>query len=224
MAGDALINTVLPGAGLAAMGVRAFGSAAQDARQRGADVATQMGCGAAVAGVEILSEKLFDGLAGIYGKGGADELVEKVIQGMTESEGGRKVLNFLASAFGEGFEEFFSGIIDPALETIIDGAPVLSHYDENTRADVIQSMIVGGILGGLGGAAELASGTEADAAKQADNKRTQGPVPCVPRFPRRGACISGRKRIEYECEKASEQRSLRPCAIRRSFGSSCCWP
>ena len=168
MAGDALINTVLPGAGLAAMGVRAFGSAAQDARQRGADVATQMGCGAAVAGVEILSEKLFDGLAGIYGKGGADELVEKVIQGMTESEGGRKVLNFLASAFGEGFEEFFSGIIDPALETIIDGAPVLSHYDENTRADVIRSMIVGGILGGLGGAVELAGGQNAQTREAAE--------------------------------------------------------
>ena len=75
MAGDALINTVLPGAGLTAMGVRAFGSAAQDARQRGADVAKQMGYGAAVAGVEVLSEKLFDGLANVYGPGMLDKAV-----------------------------------------------------------------------------------------------------------------------------------------------------
>ena len=74
--GDAAVNLVAPGAGLAALGTRAFGNASQEARQKGATLAQQIGYGAAVGGIEVLTEKMFNGLAGIYGKGTADEVVE----------------------------------------------------------------------------------------------------------------------------------------------------
>ncbi|MBO7670385.1 MAG: hypothetical protein J6S60_07320 [Oscillospiraceae bacterium] len=157
MAGDALINAVAPGAGLAAMGVRAFGNAAQDARQRGADVARQVGYGAAVAGVEVLSEKMFDGLAGIYGKGATDDIVEKVIGKMANSEGGRRVLKWLSSGLGEAAEEWVAGALDPALESIIDGERIGSHYSPDTVTDILHDGLVGFILGGLGGAVEAAT-------------------------------------------------------------------
>ena len=172
MAGDALLSNIVPGAGLAAMGVRAFGNAAQDARQRGANVVKQMGYGAAVAGVEILSEKLFDGLAGIYGKGMLDKASKKVgdfVNKMVKTEGGKRVLNLLKSAGEEGFEEFFSGIIDPALETIIDGERIFGNdrWGKDTWADIWESVLVGSLLGGLGGTVELASGRNVDAEDRA---------------------------------------------------------
>ena len=73
-------------------------------------MAKQAGYGAAVAGVELISEKLFDGLAGIYGKGAADDLVEKVIQKMTKTADSHRALNVMAAALGEAGEEAFSGI------------------------------------------------------------------------------------------------------------------
>ena len=172
MAGDALLSNLVPGAGLAAMGVRAFGNAAQDARQRGANVVKQMGYGAAVAGVEILSEKLFDGLAGIYGKGMLDKASKKVgdfVNKMVKTEGGKRVLKLLKSAGEEGFEEFFSGIIDPALETIIDGERIFGNdrWGKDTWADIWESVLVGALLGGLGGTVELASGRDVNAEDRA---------------------------------------------------------
>ena len=64
MLGDLALNAIVPGSGLAAMGARAYGSSSLEARQAGANALQQVGYGLASAGVEVLTEKLFDGLAG----------------------------------------------------------------------------------------------------------------------------------------------------------------
>ena len=63
----------------ASMALRAFGGGTQEARQGGGDLNQQLGYGGGVAAVELITEKLFDGLAGIYGKGAMDDVVEGVI-------------------------------------------------------------------------------------------------------------------------------------------------
>lgn len=156
MIGDAIANMIAPGSGLALLGARAFGNSAQDARFRGANTAQQLGYGAAVAAVEVISEKLFDGLAGIYGKGAADKVVEQIISKLTTSEGGQRALTWLASGLLEMGEEWFSGAIDPALESIFDNEKIFSsaHYNKDTLSDMIEDGFVGFLLGSAGGTVE----------------------------------------------------------------------
>lgn len=158
MLGDAAANIVAPGAGLASMAYRGFGSGAQQARLNGATLAQQLGYGAASAGVEVLSEKIFDGLSGIYGGGAADDIVEGVIRKMAKSKNGQRALRVLASGAGEAAEEIIAGAISPALESIYDGKDPLSHYSKETVTDMLHDAAVGGILGGLGGAVSVATG------------------------------------------------------------------
>ena len=171
MLGDAAVNLVAPGAGLAAMGTRAFGNAAQEARQKGATLAQQLGYGAAVGGVEVLTEKMFNGLAGLYGKGAADEVVESVIKKLAKTGGGQNALRVLSSAAGEGIEEFVAGVTEPALQAIFDKQSVASHYDKSTMTDALHDTIVGAILGGVGGGFSVA---RSGAAQMAQNAAPNG--------------------------------------------------
>lgn len=155
MLGDAAINLLAPGAGLAAMGVRSFGSGAQEARQKGATLAQQIGYGAATAGVEVLTEKMFDGLSGIYGKGAFDDVVDGVINKMATTGAGKNALKVLSSMGEEATEEVVSGLVGPALQSIFDGQSAASHYTKDTMKDVLHDAIVGGILGGIGGGTQV---------------------------------------------------------------------
>ena len=118
---DAVGGVFTGGNNLIPMAIRSFGGGAQEARQSGASTARQLAYGAGSAAVEVLTEKMFDGLAGVYGKGGADEIVEKAITRLTKNEAARRALTVAASAAGESIEEFASGIVNPALRTIYNG-------------------------------------------------------------------------------------------------------
>lgn len=156
MLGDAPASFLAPGGGLALMGARVFGDSSQQARLGGGTVAEQMGYGLSNAAVEVLSEKMFDGLAGIYGKGGADDVVEKVIDKLAKNDQGRAALKVISSMGGEALEEVFSGALDPALESIYKHNNARDNYSRETAAEIAYSALIGGILGGLGGAAEIA--------------------------------------------------------------------
>ena len=175
MVGDAVANMIAPGSGLALMGVRAFGNSAQDARLRGATTAQQLGYGAAVAAVEVISEKLFDGLAGIYGGGVADEVVEQAISKLASSDGGRRALTWLASGLMEMGEEWFSGAVDPALQSIFDKQKLFGseHYNRDTLSDIIEEGFVGYLLGSSGGAVDVLSDVAANAETEAQQTNAQ---------------------------------------------------
>lgn len=159
--GDAAANAVIPGAGLVSMGTRAFGDASQTARKNGARPIDQVTYGGAVAAVEVLTERMFDGLAGVYGEGGADRIVDSVIRRYAKTPGAANALRMLASAGGESVEELVSGVIDPALESIYNGKRIGQNYDENTVADVLYSMLIGGALGTAGGTVDVMRGRDA---------------------------------------------------------------
>lgn len=133
----------------ASMFSRSFGSGAQRARQEGATLGQQFAYGTLSAATETVTEKLFDGLAGVYGKGAADDVVRKVISKMTNSEPGQIALRMLASSGGEAIEEVIAGVLDPLYQKIYNG----KSYGENFDAsELLYSALIGGILGGAGGA------------------------------------------------------------------------
>lgn len=151
MAGDAAMRLVNPALGTGALFARSFGSATQEARHNGADIAHQMGYGAAVGLLEMATEKIFGlGNAGAYGKGWFDNAVDNAIEKLVKSEAGRKALQIIAGGVQEGLEEGISGIVSPALESIYNNKNIFANYDEDTAGEIIYSAIVGAILGSAG--------------------------------------------------------------------------
>lgn len=157
MALDAPANLLVPGGSLAMLGARSYGDASQRSRLAGASVGQQIAYGGSVAATEVLSEKMFDGLAGIYGKGAADEIVEKVIGKLTKTPTGKTTLRLLSSAGGEALEEVVSGVIDPALSSIYNGKSARENYSAETAADILHDAIIGGVLGLVGGTQQVLS-------------------------------------------------------------------
>lgn len=166
MATDAAISAMTGIPANVVMGVRVFGSSAQGARQAGATIDQQMAVGAASATVEVLTEKMFDGVAGIYGKGGADEIAEEVIGKMATTPAGMNALRILFSAGSEGLEEIISGGLQPLIDSIYNGKSVGQNYSEMEVADILYDGLIGAILGG--GTTAVTVNSQANQAKNAE--------------------------------------------------------
>ena len=164
MAADAAIGIVTGGAATP-MALRTYGAGVIAAESAGASQKDAMLYGIASAGVELLSEKLFDGLAGVYGGGKADEAVDYFIGKMAKTKTGRAAWNLLFSAGGESVEELISGIADPILTSIYNDRGVFENLSETEAADVLYDMLIGGIMGFLGGSVEGLTKRQDDASK-----------------------------------------------------------
>lgn len=145
----------------ASMALRAFGGGTQEARQGGGDLNQQLGYGGGVAAVELITEKLFDGLAGIYGKGTLDKVAEGVIGNLAKTDAGRTALRVLAGGIGEGSEELISDALNPLLRTIYNGKTVGESYSEEQIADWGYDFLVGAVLGAGGKTVDIATGENA---------------------------------------------------------------
>lgn len=145
----------------ASMALRAFGGGTQEARQGGGDLKQQLGYGGGVAAVELITEKLFDGLAGIYGKGTLDKVAEGVIGNLAKTDAGRTALRVLAGGIGEGSEELISDALNPLLRTIYNGKTVGESYSEEQIADWGYDFLVGAVLGAGGKTVDIATGEDA---------------------------------------------------------------
>lgn len=146
----------------ASMALRAFGGGTQEARQGGGDLKQQLGYGGGVAAVELITEKLFDGLAGIYGKGTLDKVAEGVIGNLAKTDAGRTALRVLAGGIGEGSEELISDALNPLLRTIYNGKTVGESYSEEQIADWGYDFLVGAVLGAGGKTVDIATGKNAE--------------------------------------------------------------
>ena len=152
------LDAATGGAG-ASMWLRSYGQGAQEARLSGADTRRQMGYGAAVATVEMLTEKLADGLAGIYGKGAADDLADAIIARVAKNAAGQRALKVLSGFMGEASEELISSAVNPWLQTIYSGKSAGEEYSEEELSEWGYSALVGGLLGaGMTGASIAARG------------------------------------------------------------------
>lgn len=165
---DMAVNALLPGAGLASMGVRAFGNGAREAMMDGASGGEQVIYGAAQAAVQIATEKMFD-VGKLFGGGAADDVAEKLIQKLAKTDTGRSIVRALTNAVGEGAEEAVSDLLTPAIRAIYDkGAAAKSSY---TTAEGAKEMLAQSAYDAMIGAALSTFGTAAGIAKGIDAQK-----------------------------------------------------
>ena len=170
---DAAVGVVTGGGGLPSMFLRSAGSSARDARLQGADFGQQVAYGTVKGGIEVLTEKLADGLAGIYGKGAADEFTEKVISRLAKTDTGRSLLRLISGATGEGVEEFVSNLLSPFADAIYktdeagNRKGVGQLYSElvspEGREEMLYDFLIGAAVGLLGGTGNIVTGGDARA-------------------------------------------------------------
>lgn len=164
-AGDALLNAVAPGAGLAAMAGRAYGSASLDAQQRGLSEGEQQISGLKSAAIEMLTEKLFGSVSKVaYGKGiiRNESLVNSLVNRLAKTDRGRTALKVLVGANEEGMEEVLSDILNPIADRILklddgkgDWSDLAVDYDTQ---QMLEDYIIGGALGLVGAGTNVVSG------------------------------------------------------------------
>lgn len=138
-----LSNAIVPGSGLYVMAAQAFGNAVAEAKDNGASDQNAIFYGAAVAAVECVTEKIFDGVAGIYGKGAADDFIEETIKNAVSNPTAQKAINELVDMLGEGFEEWISEYADAYLDKLFVGA------DDRDFAEISKDALGAAAIGAL---------------------------------------------------------------------------
>lgn len=169
MAGDALMNLVLPGSGLAMMGLRSYGQAAGEARRAGKTSGQQFLAGLKSAGIEMFTEKMFGAFSKVYGKAGADELVEKLVGKLTKNTAGQALLTWMVNAAGEGVEEVTSDLLNPLADRLLgldNGKGAIYSMDD--LAQWGYDFLLGTAMGVLGGGSQLAQGVRQRQAQTAE--------------------------------------------------------
>lgn len=164
-AGDIALNAALPGAGLAAMGMRAAGSAAQEARQGGRDIDTQLNTGLKSAAIEVLTEKLFGlGSKAAYGAGliKNERLINGIVNNLAKTNTGRATLKLITAAAEEGAEEVLSDILNPVADRILkldDGKGDWSDIGKDMDTQqMLADFLIGGTLGLFGAGTNVVNG------------------------------------------------------------------
>ena len=149
MSMDAVAGTATGGNNLIPMALRVFGQSASKAQQQGASIDRQLGYATATAGIEVMTEMMFDGLAGLYGAGAADEVTEAVIRKLAKTDTGRSALRLLLSMNEEGIEEVVSDALSPIAETIITGDGIAESYRKNFDiSETMYNYLVGAAVAG----------------------------------------------------------------------------
>lgn len=153
---DLAANAIAPGAGMVSMASRVYGDASAEARREGKTAGQQVLSGLKGATIEVLTEKLFGGLAKAYGAGTADVLVEKMADKLTRTDAGKRVATWLINSGGEGIEEVVSDLLNPLADRALgldDGKSPI--YTTDDVAQMGYDFLLGAAMGTIGGAGQL---------------------------------------------------------------------
>lgn len=152
------------GLGMLPFFVRAAGGSMQEARHDGASTGQQFAYGLTKGAIEVGTEKLFDGLAGIFGKGAADDVIEGLIGKLSGSNTGRSLLRAFAGATGEGTEEVISDLLDPFAKLIYNDQALAEAWEnrEELRSQMLYDYLLGVAMGGFGSVTGMATGQYAE--------------------------------------------------------------
>lgn len=153
---DTAANAIAPGAGMVSMASRVYGDASAEARREGKTAGQQVLSGLKGATIEVLTEKLFGGLAKAYGTGTADVLVEKMADKLTRTDAGKRVATWLINSGGEGIEEVVSDLLNPLADRALgldDGKSPI--YTTDDVAQMGYDFLLGTAMGAIGGAGQL---------------------------------------------------------------------
>lgn len=152
--GDMALNMALPGAGLASMGVRSFGSSAQQARQNGADELGQWGYGLGSAATSVLTEKLSN-VAAPFKKAFGTGVLEKAIPGVVQKLSGSAAGKLALSMLSEGGEEMIEDLLQPVLQrATYDPEALVNYKNADYWTNMLYDGLVGAALGGVGAGVE----------------------------------------------------------------------
>ena len=163
---DTAANAIAPGAGMVSMASRVYGDASAEARREGKTAGQQVLSGLKGATIEVLTEKLFGGLAKAYGAGTADELVKKMADKLTRTAAGKRAATWLINSGGEGIEEVVSDLLNPLADRALgldDGKSPI--YTTDDVAQMGYDFLLGTAMGAIGGAGQL-RGTQSTPAAQ----------------------------------------------------------
>ena len=173
MAVDLIANAIVPGSGLWLMSARVFGQSAYEARENGADAATQFVTGLKSAVIEYLTEKLGGGaFKKIYGAGMVDNAIESVLGRLFKTNTGRTVIRYIMTAINEGNEEVLSDVLNPVADRLLgldDGEGAL--FSDEDLGQMWYDWMLGTALGGIGAAVNIAGGSNAE--QNADLRLTE---------------------------------------------------
>ena len=134
---------------LAMMGIRVFGSGAQEAEDKGESLGKQILTGATRGGIEVATE-LMGGVGGSWRGTGYGDGVLKSLNSWVSSKTGSELLGTLTEAFsGEAIEEMMSDVLNPLADRIFQ----LSDGDQTFWQEVWGDgqILYDGLLGGLAG-------------------------------------------------------------------------
>ena len=136
-----------PAAGFTALYASAAGASAQEARDNGADTLTAGLAGALSGGVEIATEKMFDGIPGLRGEQYASisNAVDGAVNRIFKTATGRRLANRAVNMAGEGLEEYVSDVA---------GSYISQLYQEDDRSfaqrladpDAWYSFLIGSLM------------------------------------------------------------------------------
>ena len=151
------------GSSLVPMFLRTMGSTAQEARQNGASEDEEFLYGLTKAGIEVATEVLFDGVASIYGAGAADEITERLVRELADTDTGRTLLRTIINAGEEGTEEVISDLLSPLAEAIYRDESLGKLFAELDPADFLHDYFIGATVGMIGSGTNVLSGQDTQA-------------------------------------------------------------
>ena len=160
---DSGVALATGGSALIPMGARVYGQSVGKARRAGANLDQQTAYALTSTAIELASEKLFDGVAGIYGAGAADDITEALVRRLADSDTGRTLLRAVIGSVGEGTEEIVSDLLDPLAEAMVRDESVGELYRQLDPADMLYDYLIGSTIGLFGSGADIAAGRNAEA-------------------------------------------------------------
>ena len=209
--------------GLAAMGARAFGGGAHEARQAGASYAQQGLYGLASAGTELVTEKLFSVAAPFrkaFGGGmqvGGKSLDEMLVKALNRVTKNPEAARLIAAASTEGLEEVIADAVNPTIRSIYNGKTPLQNYKEEDVTNWLYDGMIGSILGGLGGVTGQAVSRRAGTGQETlptEESRTEAEP--LPRPDRSAAPTPALTLGEETLRRAAEERVAEQTAPRET--------
>lgn len=209
--------------GLAAMGARAFGGGAHEARQAGASYGKQGLYGLASAGTELVTEKLFSVAAPFrkaFGGGiqvGGKSLDEMLVNALNRVTKNPEAARLIAAAGTEGLEEVIADAVNPTIRSIYNGKTPLQNYKEEDVTDWLYDGMIGSILGGLGGVTGQAVSRRAGTGQETlptEESRTEAEP--LPRPDRSAAPTPAPTPGEETLRRAAEERVAEQTAPRET--------
>lgn len=209
--------------GLAALGARAFGGGAHEARQAGASYAQQGLYGLASAGTELVTEKLFSVAAPFrkaFGGGmqvGGKSLDEMLVKALNRVTKNPEAARLIAAASTEGLEEVIADAVNPTIRSIYNGKTPLQNYKEEDVTNWLYDGMIGSILGGLGGVTGQAVSRRAGTGQETlPTEETRTEAEPLPRPDRSAAPTPAPTLGEETLRRAAEERVAEQTAPRET--------